>query len=104
MTELEIERRLRNLRESGGRIKALLAWEQLKCGEANARRPWAFQLPDSTPEEMKNEYSFFLALRRNTEAVLEDSSSISKAVRQNAKRQLAKLDGQVHVLHLERRF
>jgi hypothetical protein len=104
MTELEIERRLQNLRESCGRIKALLAWEQLKRGEANARRPWAFQMSDSTPEELKNEYSFFLALRLNTDAVLEDSSSISEAVRQDAKRQLAELDGQVHVLHLERRF
>jgi hypothetical protein len=105
MTELDVDRRLRNLRESFGRIKALLAWERLKRGAANASRPWAFQLPDSTPEELKNEYSFFLAMLLNTYAVLDDSSfSISEAVCQDVERQLADLEWQVSVLHLERRF
>lgn len=59
MTELDVDRRLQNLRESCGRIKALLAWERLKRGEANASRPWAFRMSDSTPEELKDEYSSF---------------------------------------------
>jgi len=103
MTELDVDRRLRNLRESFGRIKALLAWERLKRREDSVSRPWAFPMPDSTPEELKNEYSFFLAMLLNTYAVLDDSS-IPQALRQDVKRQLAVLDWQVHVLHLDRRF
>jgi hypothetical protein len=105
MTELDVDRRLRNLRESCGRIKALLAWERLKRGEANASRPWAFQMSDATADELRNEYSFFLAMLLNTYAVLDDrSSSIPPALRQDVERQLAVLDWQVSVLHLERRF
>jgi hypothetical protein len=59
MTERDLEKRLQKLRASLGRIKALLAWERLKRAENNASRPWAFQMPDSTPEELKDEYSFF---------------------------------------------
>lgn len=103
MTELDVDRRLRNLRESFGRIKALLAWERLKRREDSVSRPWAFQMPDSTTEELKNEYSFFLAVRLNTYAVLEDSS-IPQALRHDVERQLAVLEWQVSVLHLERRF
>jgi hypothetical protein len=105
MTELDVDRRLQNLRESFGRIKALLAWERLKRGEANARRPWAFQMSDSTAEELKNEYSFFLAMLLNTYAVLDDSSfSIPQAVCQDVERQLADLEWQAYVLQLDRRF
>jgi hypothetical protein len=103
MTELDVDRRLQNLRESCGRIKALLAWERLKRREDSVSRPWAFQMSDSTPEELKDEYSFFLALLLNTYAVLDDSS-ISQAQRQDVERQLAVLEWQVSVLHLERRF
>ena len=103
MTELDVDRRLRNLRESFGRIKALLAWERLKRREDSVSRPWAFQMPDSTAEELKNEYSFFLAVRLNTYAAL-DNSSIRQALRHDVERQLAVLEWQVSVLHLERRF
>jgi hypothetical protein len=46
---------------------------------------------------------FFLALLLNTYAVLEDAS-ILKIQRRDAEQQLADLDWQVHILHLERRF
>ncbi len=103
MTKLDIERRLRNLRESFRRIKSLLAWERLKRAETNVSRPWAFQMPDSALEELKDEYSFFLALLLNTYVVLEHAS-ISQAQRRDIEQRLADLDWQVSILHLERRF
>jgi hypothetical protein len=103
MTELDMDRRLQSLRESFRRIKSLLAWERLKRAETNVSRPWAFQMPDSTSGELKDEYSFFLALLLNTYAVLEDAP-VPQAQRQDVERQLADLDWQVSVLHLERRF
>jgi hypothetical protein len=103
MAEPDVDRRLQNLRDSFGRIKALLAWERLKRAETNASRPWIFPMPDCTPEELKDEYSFFMALLLNTYAVLNDAS-IPQARRQSFEQQLADLDWQVHVLHLERRF
>ena len=105
MTELDIERRLQNLRESLGRIKALLAWERLKRSEADSGQPWVFQIHDSTAEELKNEYAFFVAALLNLYSVLNDRSfPIPKAVRRDVERQLADLEWQVDVLQLDRRF
>jgi len=104
MTELDVDRKLQTLRESLGRIKALLAWERLKRFEAKSSRPWAFQIHDPTTEELKDEYSFFLALTLNTYAVLDHSSCVPPDVRKNAGRQLADIEWQLHLLHLERRF
>jgi hypothetical protein len=104
MTELDVKRKLQTLHESLGRIKALLAWERLKRREDSVSRPWAFQIHDATAQELKDEYSFFLALALNTYAVLNHSSFLPPDVRKNAGRQLADLEWQLHLLHLERRF
>jgi len=104
MTELDVARKLQTLRECLGRIKALLAWERLKRGEAQASRPWIFQMPDSTTDELRNEYSFFLTLVLSTYVALDHDPHVPAPVRQSARQRLAELEWQLQLLHLERRF
>jgi hypothetical protein len=105
MMESDLDQRLHNLRESLGRLKALLAWGRLKRCEANASSPWMFQMHDPTVEQLKDEYSFFLALLLNTYTLLDDhSSSLPEPIFKDAGQQLADMEWQVHLLQLDRRF
>ena len=100
-----LQRELPRLHESLRKIKALVAWEQLKRFEAQPRRIWAFQRHDPTGDEIKNEYTFFVAGLARIRSVLEDHSfHISQAVREGIRRQLAHYERQVHALDLHRRF
>ena len=103
--EHNINEKLQRLRQSLGRIKALLAWQQLKGWEANPSRLDSFEMDDRTAQELKDERAFFLAALVTTHAVLEDRSSfISPPARQDIEMQLADLDCQLYDLHLEGRL
>jgi hypothetical protein len=103
--EHNLDEKLQRLRQSLGRIKALLAWQQLKGWEANSSRIDTFEMDDRTVQELKDEYAFFLAALATTHAVIEDRSSfISPPVRQDIEMQLADLDCQLDDLHLDGRL
>jgi hypothetical protein len=105
MAEPDIKAGLRSLRKSLEQIKALLAWDQLKKAEATAGRPSAFKFYDQTERDLRNEYSFFLFTSLQLHGVLNDSSiSISQTERQSIKKQLLKLEQQIHGLSLPRRL
>lgn len=106
MVDVDLEAGLRSLRQSLGRIKALLAWEQLKQGEAKPGLPPAFQITDSIDADLKNEYSFFLFTAVEMHGLLNDSTAlkISEEKRQYFKKQLLRLENQLRSLNLPVRF
>ena len=105
MMKPDLQKELRGLHESLTRIKALLAWEWLKRLESHSRRPCIFQIYDSTAEELKSEYTFFVAGLLNLYSVLNDRSlDIPEAMRKAIGRQLTEIEWQVYLLRLNRRF
>ena len=105
MVEPDLEESLQRLRQSLARIKALVAWEQLKHGEAGPNRIAPFQMQDPTHEDLRNEYAFLLAAIMNTHSIINDhSSSIAQTVRTDFRCQLAEIERQLRGLQLYRRF
>ena len=103
--EPDLQKQLRHLQESLKRIKALLAWEELKCYEAELGRMAVFQMHDPTREDLKNEYSLLMSALLNINSTLNDhSAGISQAGRNDLQWQLAEIEGQVNKLGLHRRF
>jgi len=96
---------LGRLRQSLTQMKALLAWEQLKQSEAEPGRPPAFVMHDPTAEELRHEYSFFLAAALDVHAVLNDPSpSFSEGECDSLRRQLARIEREAYGLNLHQRF
>jgi len=103
--EPEIQEQLRHLQENLKRIKALLAWERLKCNEAGSGGITMFQLHDPTREDLKNEYSLLMSSLLNMNSTLNDhSAEISHAGRNDIQWQLEEIEEQVNGLGLHRRF
>jgi hypothetical protein len=105
MTEPDGNAGLRHLRQSLTQMKALLAWEQLKQSEAEPGRPPAFAMHDPTADELRNEYSFFVAAALDVHAVLNDRSPcLSEVTRESLRRQLAGIEREAYSLNLHQRF
>ena len=105
MEATNIEAALDNLRDSLDKLKALLAWEQLKKAEARSDVPPAFRISDRTEDELRDEYSLFLSVSVQIHSVLHDGSlRIPEAKRQRIGRQLAQIEQQVRDLSLHERF
>ena len=103
--EPDLQRELHNLYESFRRIKALAAWERLKRVETQPHRIWAFQMHDPASDDLKNEYTFFIAGLARLRSFLNDHIlNISEEVREDIRRQLAHLQRQTHALGLPDRF
>jgi DNA-binding transcriptional MerR regulator len=103
--EQDFHEQLRHLRESLKRIKALLAWERLKCCEAGSYRTSMFQMHDPTREDLKNEYALLMSALLNINSIINDhSAAISQTVHNDIQRQLAEIEGQISELGLQRRF
>ena len=103
--EPDLQKQLRHLQESLKRIKALLAWEQLKHCEAGSYRTSVFQIHDPTHEDLKNEYSLLMSALLNINSTLNDhSAEISQTIYNDLQCQLAQIEGQVNGLGLHRRF
>lgn len=105
MEEIQLKEGLRDLKNSLRRIKALVAWEQLKQTETRPNQPPGFRIYDSTIEDLQNEYSLFLSKSMQIQSILNKKSlTISKTKLHNIKRQLVKIKQQAHVLNLHQRF
>lgn len=103
--EPDPQRELHNLYESFRRIKALAAWERLKRSETQPHRIWAFRMHDPVSDDLKNEYTFFLAGVARLRSVLNDHVlTVSEELREALRRQLAHLQRQVYALGLPERF
>ena len=104
MEQMDLQAGVRSLNESLRRIKALLAWRQLKLHEAKPCQPPSFQIYDPTETDLRNEYSHFLSTSiqiRN--ALREHRASISEPAREMLRKKLAMLVQEAHQLNLHRR-
>lgn len=102
---MNLDEALASLRNSLKHIKSLLVWEQLKHGEAKVDEPPTFRIYDPTKTDLRNEYSFFLSKSIEIHRILNDGkTNLSKAKRQKAKRELARIEQEFHSLNLRRRL
>jgi hypothetical protein len=103
--EPDLQRELHNLYESFRRIKALAAWERLKRSETQPHRIGEFRMHDPVSDDLKNEYTFFVAGVAHLRSVLNDHFlTISEELREALRRQLAHLQRQICALGLPERF
>jgi len=105
MEHTDLQVGLRDLSESLRRMRALLAWSQLKQQEARPGEPPSFQIYDPTATDLGNEYSLFLSTSiqiRN--ALREHRASISEPAREMLRKKLAMLEQEAHQLNVCRRW
>jgi len=104
MQHIDLQAGLRNLSESLRRMKALLAWGQLKQQETRPGEPPSFQIYDPTATDLRSEYSHFLSTSIQTRGALrEHGASIPAPEREALRRRLAELEREAHQLSLCRR-
>ena len=106
MVQADLDAGLKSLRQGLRRINSLLAWQQLKQAEARPGLPPAFQIADSIDVDLKNEYSFFLFTAVEMHWLLNDPTAldISEEKRQYLRKQLLRLENQLHSLDIPARF
>jgi hypothetical protein len=103
--EPDLQERLQEIQERLRRIKALLAWEQLKRREAQSQGISMFQLRDSTAEDLRNEYSLLLTGLLQMYSLLSHRSSITaQSIREDVFDRLAEIEWQLYRLQLGQRF
>ena len=106
MTEIEFETGLNNLKNILEEIKGLLAWQQLKQQETRPHQIAGFILEDSVDQDLRDQYSAFLANSLQIHRMLDniDKDSVSLAKQRYYRQQLFELERQVHALNLAERF
>ena len=105
MEKADLQAGLGDLRKSLRKMKALLAWEQLKQSEARPGQPAAFPIHDPTETELRNEYTYFLSTSVKIHHALNNGSACISAKKSHAiKRQLTKIELEVYRLCLHQRF
>ena len=106
MKKINIDIRFQGLRENLNKIKALLAWQQLQQKEVRPNQPPGFIIQDSAVDDLRNEYTLFLARDQEIHYILNHSNllSITKSKRQILKQQLIKLKNQVKALRVTEKF
>ena len=106
MTENIVEEKFQSLHETLERIKALRAWQALKCQEARPDQLPVFQFSDPTPVELRNEESAFWYQAQQLRDLLEDRRKILMSVSQRItwKNQLLQLERQVRQSQATDRF
>jgi len=106
MMEKEIAAGLKQLHDCLEQIKGLLAWEQLKLQERRPDLPPGFYLADTTDDDIRHQYSIFLATALKIHRLLDDADQhrLSKKQRVLFPDQLFKLEFQLKMLGLTERF
>jgi hypothetical protein len=101
MEHVDFAADLQGLNESLRRMQALLAWHRLKEQEAKPGQPPSFQMYDPTVTDLQHEYSLFLCMHIRVRAAINQSSrTLSDSVRTKIRKELEKLERQVHHLGL----
>ena len=104
MEHIDLQAGLRDLSESLQRMKALLAWRQLKQQETRPGEPPSFQIYDPTATDLRNEYSHFLSTSIQIHHALhEHGATVPAPVREDLQRRLAKLEQEARQLNLHQR-
>ena len=106
MEEVNIEAKCKELRNTLEEIKGLLAWEQLKHSEVKPGQPPGFVLADPVDQDIKNQYSRFLAIRVQIGNFLNNPNASSKAAAKIGilQRRLTRTESEFRNLNLHERF
>ena len=106
MTETDLETGLKALANTVEEIKALLAWEQLKCQERRPGDVPAFVPNEDIDGDLRNLYSLFLATSLEMRDMLGNDSvpEFSQTRQRRYRQQLLQMEGQVRSLNLPERF
>jgi hypothetical protein len=98
MKDVNLQAGLRSLNASVRRIDSLLAWVELKQEEDAKRSPMQFQPYDSTRDDLRNEYAYFLHTSLQIREVLETTLGITVQERQRIARWLARAEARIQEL------
>jgi len=105
MEQNTVNNMLKDLKSCLKKIKASLAWEQLKNEEKSSHLTSGSLLEDSTIQELRNSYSQFLTLSLQIHRQLADPSSIlGKQQKEQYRKQLQRMEAEVRTRHLPERF
>ena len=104
MEGVDLEAGLRSLRQSLKNIRSLLAWEQLRQSETRSNRQFSFQIYDPVETDLRNENSYFLSTSVQMHSILNDNTIKVKVDSDSIKKQLMKIEQQMHCLNLHQRF
>ena len=101
-----IQKQLNILQDTLEELKGLLAWEELKRSEARPGEPPGFILGDTLQDDIKNQYSRFLAVRLNVHGILNSPEHVSLSEGDTAavKQKLVKMEREFQSLNLFERF
>ena len=106
MKKINIDIRFQGLQASLNKIKALLAWQQLQQKEVRPNQPPGFIIQDSTVDDLRNEYTLFLARAQEIHYILNHKNILPmpEDKRQKLNQQLFKLEDQVKALRATEKF
>ena len=108
MPQAIIQKQLNILHDTLEELKGLLAWEELKQSEARPGEPPGFVLGDTLQDDIKNQYSRFLAIRLRLHGILNnlehDSLSDADTIAVKQKLILIKMEREFQSLNLFERF
>jgi hypothetical protein len=104
MQHTDLQAGLKSLQESLRRMRALLAWGQLKQSEARPDEPPSFQIYDPTATDLRNAYAHFLSTSIQIhDALREHSASIPAPVRETLQKKLTMLEREARQLNVNGR-
>jgi len=105
MAAVETAQMLHKLQNSFKKIKALLAWRQLKLAESQPGLPPSFVIDDRVEEDLRNEYSRFTAILADFRSILNNTHTfIPTDRRRYLRHRLWELESQVRGLEVSGRF
>jgi len=105
MAEAELEAGLKRLKQLLEQMKALLAWQRFKIGEAKQRPIMNIRFNDTTYIDLMDRYTSFLAVSTQIHRILdENNAKISKAEQSRIKSKLLTMKYQVYYLGSGIRF
>ena len=106
MAKAIIQKQLNILHDTLEELKGLLAWEELKRSEARPGEPPGFILGDTLQEDIKNQYSRFLAIRLHLHGILNslEHASLPEDDTTAVKQELIKMEREFQNLNLSERF
>lgn len=106
MEPQNIPQQLHQLQESLSKMKALLAWEQLKLAEARPGDNPGFTIQDSLANDLRNHYLFFAvtSFELHGDLVTFYGTNLAEEDQRCYLMELRHLEGQFRALQLDARF
>ena len=105
MESSNLDAGIRSLWQSMRHIESLLAWSQLRQSEMNLEQSLGFRVHDSTEDDLRGEYSYFMATALDLRNILHRyASSIEQSERERIMRWLTRAEKRLQDLNLGQRI